>query len=377
MLSRMKFEIDQLINGILDQLPESLWHSTSSTFFDPAIGGGQFVRAIEQRLRSYGHSDSNIRHRVFGLEESDLHLRYAVNKHNLVGQYAKKSYETFIELDDTMKFDVVIGNPPYQKSSAGTRLGSRGTADLWPDFVRKCLSILNNKGHMALIHPTSWRKPEDRNNFWKLLTQDNQMKRLVMSSGKKDQDWFGIGVRVDAYIVEKTPKYTTTRVVDHENLEYDLDLSKFDWLPNFALNEISSLLGTGCKVLYNTYYHTQKDHLDYPTSDYKFPVVHTINQQGLGIRYFNSQQDNDTTHFGVPKVLLNQNELQYPYNDYKGQYGMSQLTFGIAISSKKEGDEIVAYLNSDAGKRLIAATKWNTFYTDYGMFKSFRKDWYK
>ena len=56
---------------------------------------------------------------------------------------------------------------------------------------------------------------------------------------------------------------------------------------------------------------------------------------------------------------------------------MSQLTFGIAISSKKEGDEIIKFLNSDKGKRLVAATKWNTYYTDYGMFKSFKKDWYK
>jgi hypothetical protein len=182
---------------------------------------------------------------------------------------------------------------------------------------------------------------------------------------------------VDSYLIEKTASYTTTKVVDHEGCEYNLDLSTFNWLPNFAIDEISILLGTGCKVLYNTYYHTQKDHRDFPTSDFKFPVVHSINQQGLGIRYFSSAQDNDVTHFGVPKVLLNQNELQYPHNDYKGEYGMSQLTFGIAISSKKEGDEIVKFLNSDKGKRLIAATKWNTFYTDYGMFKSFKKDWYK
>ena len=64
MLSRLKFEIDPLVAEILDHLPESVWTSTSTTFFDPAIGGGQFVRAIEQRLRRYGHSDANIRKRV-------------------------------------------------------------------------------------------------------------------------------------------------------------------------------------------------------------------------------------------------------------------------------------------------------------------------
>ena len=57
MLSRMKFEIEALVEEMLDQLPETVWTSNSTTFFDPAIGGGQFVRAIEQRLRERGHSD--------------------------------------------------------------------------------------------------------------------------------------------------------------------------------------------------------------------------------------------------------------------------------------------------------------------------------
>ena len=91
MLSRIKFKIDLLVEEILDGCPESLWISSTTKFFDPAIGGGQFVAAIEQRLRRHDHNDANIRSRVFGFEESELHIRYAVNKHNLVGQYVKKS----------------------------------------------------------------------------------------------------------------------------------------------------------------------------------------------------------------------------------------------------------------------------------------------
>jgi len=286
-------------------------------------------------------------------------------------------FETFIWEKINMEFDVVVGNPPYQKPKSDSRLGSRGASELWSDFVNKGLSLLKDNGHFAFIHPNAWRKPEDRNDFWKLLTQDNQMEKLVMSSGKGDQNWFGIGVRVDYYILQKKPKYKNTIVVDHEGVTYDLDLANFDWLPNYAIGEISQLLGKGTSVLYNTFYHTQKKHSDVPTKDCKYPVVHTINKSGLGIKYFDKRQNTDTTHYGVAKVLLNQNELQYPYNDYKGEYGMSQLTFGIAISSEDEGEKIIKFLNSVKGKRLIAATKWNTYYTDYGMFKSFKKDWYK
>jgi site-specific DNA-methyltransferase (adenine-specific) len=145
MLSRMKFEIEQLVTEILDQLPESIWTSPTTTFFDPAIGGGQFVRAVEQRLRACGHSDSNIRGRVFGFEESDLHIRYAVNKYKLVGQYHRKPYDKFLEMDDSMKFDVVIGNPPYQDNA--------GQNTLYPKFYAKAVNLAKDVGSVAMITP--------------------------------------------------------------------------------------------------------------------------------------------------------------------------------------------------------------------------------
>jgi hypothetical protein len=376
MLERIK-PIKKLVSEMLDNIPEDYWVSNSTTFFDPAIGGGQFVSAIEQRLRTYGHSNENIRKRVFGFEYNIALVDLAVNMNGLVGQYVRKPYQNYFELDNTMKFDVIVGNPPYQKPKSDNRMGSRGASELWADFVTQNLKLLKDNGYMAYIHPNSWRKPEDRNGFWKLLTQTNQMIKLVMSSGQKEQDWFGIGVRVDYYVIQKIKKHKDTTVVDHEGITSVLDLEKFDWLPNYAITEIAQLLGKDTNVLYNTFYHTQKDHSDVPTREFKYPVVHTINKAGLGMKYFDKLQDKDVTHFGVAKVLLNQNELQYPYNDYKGEYGMSQLTFGIAISSKKEGEKIVKFLNSEKGQRLIAATKWNTYYTDYGMFKSFKKDWYE
>jgi hypothetical protein len=48
---------------------------------------------------------------------------------------------------------------------------------------------------------------------------------------------------------------------------------------------------------------------------------------------------------------------------------MSQLTFGIPIDSKKEGDELIKKINSDDFKETIKATKWGSFQTDYKMFK--------
>jgi len=377
MLGRLKFEITPVVNQILDALPQDVWQSSTTTFLDPAMGGGQFLIEIQRRLQSAGHSVENISTRIYGCEKNKLRVNYAKNNKKLVSKHLHIS--DFLSHDwGDMKFDVIVGNPPYQDGTQQSRLGSRGESALWPKFVKAALDLLHPGGYMAMIHPTSWRKPSDRYNLWQILTRENTLKKLVMFSGKGDQDIFGIGVRADCYLLQHvTNNDTKTQITDHESKVHLCNLAEWPWLPNYALDEIKVLLGNDCEVLYNTYYHTQKVHQDTPDKKYKYPVVHTINKEGIGIRYFDYWSDDQTIHFGKSKVLLNQNEIQYPYNDYKGEYGMSQLTFGIAVSSKQEGDEIVDFLNTEKGKRIIAATKWNTFYTDYGMFQYFKKDWYK
>ena len=83
------------------------------------------------------------------------------------------------------------------------------------------------------------------------------------------------------------------------------------------------------------------------------------------------------TSWSAPKVLLNFNERQYPHNDYKGTYGMSQLTFGIPIKSKDHGEKIIKAIESEKFQEIFEATKWSSFQTDYRMFSYFSPDFYK
>ena len=168
MLSRMKFEIEPLVAEILDQLPTDIWTSKTTTFLDPAIGGGQFVRAIEQRLRSYGHSDNNIRSRVYGFENSNLHIKFAINKYKLVGQYNKKFYEDFLEMNNDMKFDVIVGNPPYVDSSVGK-------IPLYDKFVEKSTKL--SKNTIAYIIPSGFATSDERNG--------DSVRKLVFNANTK------------------------------------------------------------------------------------------------------------------------------------------------------------------------------------------------
>jgi site-specific DNA-methyltransferase (adenine-specific) len=203
MLSRIKFEIDPLVEEILDQLPNLVWHSKTSTFFDPAIGGGQFVRTIEQRLRSCGHSDANIRNRVFGFENSELHIRYAVNKHNLVGQYVRKPYVKFFELDNTMKFDVVVGNPPYQDPDNDKRM-------LWNQILDKMAEITEDNGYIAVVTPSTWLTSSTNIHNSYRVFEEKQVEEAVIFD--KSDSPFEEGTTVSYCVIKNTPRKSDTNL---------------------------------------------------------------------------------------------------------------------------------------------------------------------
>ena len=53
-----------------------------------------------------------------------------------------------------MKFDVIIGNPPYQDSTTKDK-----SSNLWTLFWTKCLDLAKDDGVVSLITPTTWLSP--------------------------------------------------------------------------------------------------------------------------------------------------------------------------------------------------------------------------
>jgi hypothetical protein len=142
---------DSLVEEILDQLPEEVWTSTTTTFLDPAIGGGQFVWAIEQRLKQAGHSNENIKNRVFGFEESQAWIDLAINMNSLIGTYEPKTIDEIIEMK--LKFDIIVGNPPFNESSKSSKTiaGTSGNTTLYKKFIDLSFKSRKKGGIVALV----------------------------------------------------------------------------------------------------------------------------------------------------------------------------------------------------------------------------------
>lgn len=155
MLARIK-PIAALVDEMLDQLPQSLFDSSTTTFLDPAMGGGQFLKGIEHRLRAAGHSTENIKSRVFGFEYNQGLVDMAINMSKLVATCRKMPYNEFFKWDGNgMKFDCIVGNPPYQDSA-----NESSYTNLWSKIFKVGFNLLSETGFIAMVTPKTWATPK-------------------------------------------------------------------------------------------------------------------------------------------------------------------------------------------------------------------------
>jgi len=222
MLFRLKFKIDALVTEILDQLPKEVFESRTTTFFDPAMAGGQFVVQIEKRLRACGHSDENIASRVYGLAEDIIDLNYAINTKKLIGRYAVGGLEEMEQCN--MKFDVIVGNPPYQ-GTTNSKSG-KNLQPIWPKFLCKAFNLVHINGYVAFVTPRTWASGS--RNITKTFFKDYRIVFLNMNVTK----YFNIIGDVSAYVLQNCePGKSLTTIIDVAGDPMNIDMTKFDYIP--------------------------------------------------------------------------------------------------------------------------------------------------
>jgi len=370
-----------LINEILEEFPSHVWKNKDLTWLDPCAGTGNYFAVVYSRyMKSLINHFPDKKKRSIHIIQNMLYM-VELNPSNvrtlreLFGEKSNISKADFLDKPQAEEYDIVIGNPPFQVEKKGVYEGSSGHLTLWDKFVKQSLSALKPNGYLAFITPANWRRPES--DLYEIMTKQNQLLFLHIYGKGAAKELFGIQSRFDNYLIQKSaPMNTSTKIIDELGKEFQEDIASWPFLPNYEYKTIRSFLTktNGIAVIFDSSFYDARKLKTKESTKYKYPVIHTITKTGLGIKYTDKVNPDQ---IGIKKVILNFNEKQYPYNDFQGKYGMSQLSFGIPIASKKEGEQWIKFINGDRFKTVLKATKWNAFQTDYRMFRHFDRDMYK
>ncbi len=198
----------KVVNMMLDLLEENnpgIFKNPNLTFADLYVKSGLYLTEIAKRLnRGLENAIPNREERIKHIFEHQLYgfaptgIIYNIAYKYIYGNFNNVDDCNFIQQDLTetfknnqelnMKFDVIVGNPPYQ---------GENHQQLYPDFY---LAAKKNSDRFCLIFPTGWQEPKNANQLSKLnnkeVKEDRQIvfidTRQGLFSGVMGAEWTNI-----------------------------------------------------------------------------------------------------------------------------------------------------------------------------------------
>ena len=128
------------------------------------------------------------------------------------------------------KFDVVIGNPPYQK----------GNQSLWHLFALKAETLVKDNGYIAFITPNSWANGSHLNKPRNVFNSLFQKLNTTYINTNVNSYFPKIGKNIGSWVVQKSSYKGITTVIDKDGniLETNINDVPF-FLNNFSVTGFS------------------------------------------------------------------------------------------------------------------------------------------
>ena len=388
------FTPPELIEYLLNNLPNHLFRNPDLKWIDPSSGIGHIVIMIYCKLMDglqeniscpKKRSKHIIENMLYMVELDEENASQCVALFKIIDSKSKPNIKIldFFNFNKSIfgidKFDVIVGNPPYQTLIEG----NTKTKQIWHNFILNSLNILQTDGYLSYIIPNSWRNYCEGNYpCGKIFNkfQNLQLDKLTMLSYKKSRGYFPqVSISLDIVYIKNTESNDNiTHIIDQDENVIDMNLNKWKFIPSGSFTDFQNIItnvGDRVKILYSPgMYESRYDHISKVKDEtFKYPVCYSITQKNkLKCLYSNIKKD----MFGVPKVIWSNGVGTYPIKDPNGEYGLTQFCYGI--EDKVENlDKIIKCMNSDKFIKLMKYVKYTNNKYNYKIISLFKKDFYK
>ena len=359
-----------LVNEILDQLPKSVWKK-GGQFLDPCCGKGTFLLAVIERLKKY-HSNDEIVKMIHGVDIDSWNVY--TTKILLSNNLGVHESVINIEKNDSirkvwkMKFDVVVGNPPFQAVNNDGERADAGS-NLWMAFVNKAMSeLLHKDGFLAFVTPDTWSTPysEDtsggRKNGRELRKLFRTKQIIYLNYRECGRHFSKVGSAFSSYIIKNVDSVgpTTVKFINATNevVSESINLKGFYWFPTTPDTIMWTILN---KVFWSTENYNflegcspASEFSKEKNKEYKYPCY----QAATTIRYTNKKHKYQTTKKIVIPSLSTKNLAIYD----PGVYGPVLNGANIEVSNDSEGANFLSFFNSTVIQYCLSQSRWHHAY---------------
>lgn len=365
-----------VIKTQIDLIEKNVFKNNKLLWLDPCAGYGYYMMMVYNELMYYlEHYIQDTFERSKYIQENMIYMielnpiQYSILKQ--LFPLCPHIYNTdFIQYNTDVRFDVIIGNPPYQcggniKVPTLKQMNKKDDGmTIWHYFVHHSFSLLKDNGVLSLLIPSIWFKPDKKNMYYRILSNNNI--NIITLTTQQTISYFKGQAQTPTCIVQCN--YNKS---NNENInEYDYSLEpkkiKIKNIDDNELNTYTIYSGQPLPIINIPIIHKIKSIIDNSETyslelimkktstisknikindisydDIIFKNIHTTkfnsNNPYLVIKY----SDKPCPYYGLKKVVLSHKMYGIPYLDTKELYGISSRDNYVFSVKDNDSMEII------------------------------------
>lgn len=350
-----------LVEKMISHIPDHFW-TPQTKWLEPTCGDGEFMLAVFQKL---------FHHPSYQEYEEEKRIQHIHNNLYMVDLNPKNIEKTkqrftcshifcadFLSWNPEIKFDVILGNPPFQKPSSSYLNGAlrKGGKKIYEKIIDRALTFLRPEGHLCFICPLNlW---SGTNFLYKKIVSHYSVKYIFLNNLKKR--WFpkvGQNLKMCYFVISNENPGKT--IVETFSGTYEIELKNInpveDWTPD------------NVKLLETYLTHKTKGFIRTNDKNRFFQQVengYKLIQNPDRIFFVLPKEELlKNSYYGVEKYILFRMK---PFDEGlydKGELLLSSQIYFLPLTnySTEEKGNIISFFKSDDYKKIVKLTTTSQF----------------